>query len=221
MFSFFFLFFIINNFDLDFYFIPFFSRSGKGPQRAEYEEKIRRMSLRHVAFRTLWLSYAEYPRLLGAADLGVCLHASSSGLDLPMKVTSADFCRLGCFAIPATAFCHAKSIIYTLTPFFCGNVFRFRTCSDAAFPCWQWDTHGRTELCRIFSLRRFFHIIFSTFASFATSLSPLLPHFPLVLFCHFCHLCLCYEMPPCVLFDRCRLPCFAEQVPRSYPHFFY
>ena len=66
-----------------------FSGPGKGPQRAEYEEKIRRMRLRHVAFRTLWLSYAEYPRLLGAADLGVCLHASSSGLDLPMKVTSA------------------------------------------------------------------------------------------------------------------------------------
>ena len=94
---------------------------GKGPEKQKYEEKISRLHLKRVAFRTMWLSAEDYPLLLGrsfifnclcfvpivpctlyalpkvfsviylftfagSADLGVCLHTSSSGLDLPMKV---------------------------------------------------------------------------------------------------------------------------------------
>eukprot|EP00887_Chlorella_sp_A99_P002063 scaffold18.g2063.t1 len=59
--------------------------AGRGPQRAAYEARMRGMDLGHVAFRTLWLEPGDYLLLLGSADLGVSLHASSSGLDLPMK----------------------------------------------------------------------------------------------------------------------------------------
>ena len=73
--------------------------TGKGPQKAFYEEQMQQLSLQHVAFRTLWLEASDYPLLLGSADLGVCLHTSSSGLDLPMKVMlppcNARICLVG------------------------------------------------------------------------------------------------------------------------------
>jgi beta-1,4-mannosyltransferase len=38
---------------------------GKGPDRRKYEEQIKRLKLRHVAFWTLWLASEDYPLLLG------------------------------------------------------------------------------------------------------------------------------------------------------------
>lgn len=64
--------------------------TGKGPQKEYYLSLIHRLNqenkLQNVVITTAWLSAADYALLLGSADLGVSLHTSSSGVDLPMKV---------------------------------------------------------------------------------------------------------------------------------------
>ncbi|CAJ0956954.1 unnamed protein product, partial [Mesorhabditis belari] len=60
--------------------------TGKGDQKEEYVERIKRLQLSNVQIVTPWLKAKDYPTLLAASDLGISLHASTSGLDLPMKV---------------------------------------------------------------------------------------------------------------------------------------
>lgn len=61
--------------------------TGRGPQQEMYRERIASLKLTSVSFHMAWLEPRHYAVALATADVGVSLHASSSELDLPMKVS--------------------------------------------------------------------------------------------------------------------------------------
>ncbi|MFP5379173.1 MAG: hypothetical protein ACLGHP_05400, partial [Vicinamibacteria bacterium] len=93
--------------------------TGRGPLRETFEARLARRTLPRVAVRTAWLDADDYPVLIGRADLGLCLHQSSSGLDLPMKV--ADFMGAG---VQVAAFDYAPVLAEVLADREGGLLFR-------------------------------------------------------------------------------------------------
>lgn len=60
--------------------------TGKGPLKQQFLDDLETREFPNAEVHTAWLSYEDYHLLLGVCDLGVSLHKSSSGWDLPMKV---------------------------------------------------------------------------------------------------------------------------------------
>jgi beta-1,4-mannosyltransferase len=85
--------------------------TGDGSGRRAFEERARDRAFRNVHVRTTWVAAADYPRVLAAADAGVCLHRSSSGLDLPMKL--ADMAGAG---LPVLAFDYGACLAERFRP---------------------------------------------------------------------------------------------------------
>jgi beta-1,4-mannosyltransferase len=93
--------------------------TGRGQLKGDFEKRAARRGFRRLAVRTVWLEPNDYPTLIAMADLGLCLHQSSSGLDLPMKL--ADFRGA---SVPVCAYDYAPVLNEVLTPGRQGIAFR-------------------------------------------------------------------------------------------------
>lgn len=60
--------------------------TGKGPLKQDFLDSIYEHKWQKVLIKDAWLPIVEYPNVLKASNLGISLHYSSSGLDLPMKI---------------------------------------------------------------------------------------------------------------------------------------
>jgi beta-1,4-mannosyltransferase len=70
--------------------------TGKGALRSAFDAEILKREkvwdTDRICVRTVFLAAEDYPVLLGCADLGISMHSSSSGRDLPMKVVDMFGC---------------------------------------------------------------------------------------------------------------------------------
>lgn len=60
--------------------------TGKGPLQEQFLADVKSRNFPNAEIKTAWLPYTDYHKLLAVCDLGISLHKSSSGFDLPMKV---------------------------------------------------------------------------------------------------------------------------------------
>ena len=76
--------------------------TGAGPLKKLFLQKFKEFNEQvgktKVNIQAKWLEIDNYPKMVAAADLGVCMHMSSSNLDLPMKIVDMFSSKLPCFA---------------------------------------------------------------------------------------------------------------------------
>jgi beta-1,4-mannosyltransferase len=60
--------------------------TGRGARRERYRSRMAQYRSSRLRVHAMWLEAEDYPHVLAAADLGLCLHRSASGVDLPMKI---------------------------------------------------------------------------------------------------------------------------------------
>jgi beta-1,4-mannosyltransferase len=119
--------------------------TGDGNRRAEFERRFAGLPAHRVQLRTRWLEPEDYPRSVGSADLGLCLHRSSSGVDIPMKIADLFGAGVPVFALDYGA-CLAERVRHGVN----GRLFsNARQLADLLFDLFEAFPAGSSELDRL------------------------------------------------------------------------
>ncbi len=84
--------------------------TGLGPLRAAFEARATAMQNERLRIVTGWLAEDAYRELLTVADAGVCMHRSTSSLDLPMKLVDFEAAGVPVLAFDYGAALHERSL---------------------------------------------------------------------------------------------------------------
>jgi beta-1,4-mannosyltransferase len=119
--------------------------TGDGTRRAEFERRFAGLPARRIQLRTRWLEPEDYPRIVGSADLGLCLHRSSSGVDIPMKIVDLFGAGVPVFALDYGA-CLAERVRHGVN----GRLFtNGRQLADLLFDLFETFPAESSELDRL------------------------------------------------------------------------
>src|SRR6185295_2032480 len=119
--------------------------TGDGRRRAEFERRFAGLPAHRIQLRTRWLEPEDYPRIVGSADLGLCLHRSSSGVDIPMKVVDLFGAGVPVFALDYGA-CLAERVRHGVN----GRLFsNSRQLADLLFDLFETFPAESSELERL------------------------------------------------------------------------
>ena len=121
--------------------------SGRGPLRGEWDRRVTGLALRHVHLQSRWLPAPDYPSFLAAADVGVSLHRSASGVDLPMKI--ADLLGAG---VPICALAYGPCLAEVLRDGETGLL--FETAGELAAHLWTLLSSATDDRGALQKLRR-------------------------------------------------------------------
>ena len=93
--------------------------TGRGPMRGRYDDRIAGFSSGPVVVEAGWLEADKYLELLCCADLGVSVHDSASGIDLPIKIV--DLFTAG---VPVAAYDYGPVLTELVEPERNGRLFK-------------------------------------------------------------------------------------------------
>jgi beta-1,4-mannosyltransferase len=71
-----------------------FVLTGAGERKLEIEQLLAASTFTCIAVRTAWFEPDDYPSALAAADLGLSLHRSANGADIPIKLSELSGCGI-------------------------------------------------------------------------------------------------------------------------------